>query len=89
MNNGTDVLLHLSLIESVGTQTLRIITSLMKNESDLKTIYEWDAIVWQRLGFSEKKAKTIVSGLRKKDLLEDEKLDYPTQIDHLNYLLDF
>ena len=27
-----------------------------------------------------------ISGI---DLLEDEKLDYPTQIDHLNYLLDF
>ena len=27
-----------------------------------------------------------VSGI---DLLEDEKLDYSTQLDHLNYLLDF
>ncbi len=66
------VILHLSLIESIGSGTISALLRCI-NGADLYEIYTWHGADFiSRMGISEQKAQIIVDGLTNKKLLEKE-----------------
>lgn len=73
MNDQTQRLLHLSLINGVGPATISSILNHKPDSCDWSEIYRWSVFDWKHIcNLSEVIAQKIVNGLRAYDLLAKE-----------------
>lgn len=66
------VLLHLSLIDGIGSGTIQKIVSLQSQVKSWQDYYEYTMHDWYKLGIHSVMASLLVDGLRDRSLLEKE-----------------
>lgn len=65
-------LLHASLIEGIGAQTLRFLFSLFDDPYDYVQMYTWKMSDWREKGFSETKSRLLLQAFSTTEILEKE-----------------